>query len=187
MKGLYRLFLILTIIWMAVIFIFSSQNGALSSSTSGFFTGLVIDIFVPDFDAYDAIRQDEIMNMTSLIIRKTAHFAEFAILSCLSFMTALTKLWSWRTDNYISIHTKQARSDIFKSCRLRSFLWAIIFSSIYAVTDEFHQGFVDGRAPAITDVLIDCCGALFGALLITLIISRFYYKKYKVKRKKLPG
>lgn len=187
MKGLNRLFLILTIVWMAVIFIFSSQNGALSSSTSGFFTGLVIDIFVPDFDAYDSIRQEEILNMTSLIIRKTAHFAEFAILSCFSFMTALTKLWTWRTDGYITVHAKQARSDIFKSCRLKSGLWAVIFSSLYAVTDEFHQGFVDGRASAIIDVLIDCCGALFGALLITLIISRFYYKKYKVRRKKLPG
>ena len=187
MKGIYKLFLTLTIIWMVVIFVFSSQSGELSSSTSGFFTDIAIDIFVPDFDAYDIIEQEEIVTLTSFIIRKTAHFAEFAILSCFTFVTALSKLWIWRTDGYISISAKQARSDIFKSCRLKSGLWAYIFSTLYAVTDEFHQGFIDARVPAVTDVLIDSAGALFGALFITLVISRFYYTKYKVRRKKLPG
>lgn len=39
---------------------------------------------------------------------------------------------------------------------------------IYAVTDEFHQGFVDGRTPKVLDVLIDTAGGIAGAGIIVL-------------------
>ncbi len=187
MKRLHHIFFILTILWMVVIFIFSSQPSDISSGTSGFFTNIVLDIFVPDYDSYDAARQQEIYDMASLIIRKCAHFTEYAILSSFAFVTILSKRWMRRTDGYISVNTKQAHGDIFRSCRLRSLVVAVVFSILYAVTDELHQGFVDGRVPAPLDVAIDGLGALFGALVITLFISKYYHKKYKVRRKKLPG
>ena len=37
---------------------------------------------------------------------------------------------------------------------------------LYAITDEFHQTFVDGRIGTSRDVLIDTAGALTAAVLI---------------------
>lgn len=187
MKRLHQTFFILTILWMIVIFIFSSQPSDTSANTSGFFTNIVIDIFVPDYDSFDSIKQQEIYDTASFIIRKCAHFTIYVILSCLSFLTILTKRWIRHTDGYISVNNKQAYSDIFEACRLRSILGAILFSVIYAITDEIHQGFVDGRVPAVLDVAIDSFGALTGALFIAFFISKIYNKKYKVRRKRLPG
>ena len=34
---------------------------------------------------------------------------------------------------------------------------------LYAVSDEFHQGFTPGRTPAVSDVLLDGAGAAAGA------------------------
>ena len=41
----------------------------------------------------------------------------------------------------------------------RQLLLAWALSSLYSATDEFHQFFVPGRHPAITDVMIDSIGA----------------------------
>ena len=40
-----------------------------------------------------------------------------------------------------------------------SFGWAILISTLYGATDEFHQLFTPGRHGQVTDVLIDGFGA----------------------------
>ena len=47
----------------------------------------------------------------------------------------------------------------------RSLLLAWFLTTLYSATDEFHQGFVPGRHPALTDVLIDSTGAAVAMLL----------------------
>lgn len=72
------------------------------------------------------------------IIKKTAHFIEFFILSWLIFYSLRhTTGWS---------QAKIAAA-------------AFALAVIYAASDEFHQSFVPGRTPRIRDVLIDTCGA----------------------------
>lgn len=44
----------------------------------------------------------------------------------------------------------------------RAILLSIVFVCGYACTDEFHQIFVSGRSPEVTDVLIDTCGGALG-------------------------
>ena len=59
---------------------------------------------------------------------------------------------------------------------------AVILTSIYAVTDEVHQIFVDGRSCELGDWAIDTMGAIFGALgflIIIITIERI------IKRKKI--
>ncbi len=43
---------------------------------------------------------------------------------------------------------------------------AWLMAIVYAVTDEFHQSFVPGRTPRVTDVLIDAAGAALGIALV---------------------
>ena len=51
--------------------------------------------------------------------------------------------------------------------------------ALLAVTDEIRQYFVPGRAMQFTDMLIDFCGVLLGALLVTLIsyLSRRHWER----------
>ncbi|MBI5824417.1 MAG: VanZ family protein [Chloroflexi bacterium] len=49
---------------------------------------------------------------------------------------------------------------------------AWLFTVLYSATDEFHQSFVPGRHPALTDVLIfDNLGALFA------LSSHYFYRR----------
>lgn len=51
---------------------------------------------------------------------------------------------------------------------------------LYACTDEFHQLFVDGRTSQFTDVLIDTFGAILGVALINIIFC--CANKFRVKK-----
>ena len=60
---------------------------------------------------------------------------------------------------------------------------AIIFSLIYAFTDEMHQLFIPGRTGRLRDVAIDSIGMIVPALLIVkfdlwkLLLSPLHTKK----------
>lgn len=43
---------------------------------------------------------------------------------------------------------------------------AVLLSAAFAALDEFHQHFVAGRGPQVSDVLLDTCGAAVGSLLM---------------------
>jgi VanZ family protein len=82
---------------------------------------------------------------TDFVVRKGAHFLEYTGL-CILFSGA------W-------LFTKGKRQAPL----------SIICASAYAVTDEIHQIFVDGRSCEFRDWAIDTSGAVFGALIFLLI------------------
>jgi VanZ family protein len=49
-----------------------------------------------------------------------------------------------------------------------AFIIALLFASIYGITDEFHQSFVPGRDSSIGDVIADFSGAMIGCIGATL-------------------
>lgn len=78
-----------------------------------------------------------------LILRKATHFGEYL---------ALTTLWWWALRTRIGGR--------------RALAPAVAIAIAYAVTDEIHQTFVDGRVGTWRDVAIDTTGALTAAWLI---------------------
>ena len=50
---------------------------------------------------------------------------------------------------------------------------------VYAISDEVHQIFVDGRGAAVTDVMIDSGGAAIGASIAYVVIMRAIKKRLK--------
>ena len=78
-----------------------------------------------------------------LILRKLTHFGEYF---------ALTGLWWWALRTRIGDR--------------RALAIAVGIAIAYAIGDEFHQTFVDGRTGTWRDVLIDSAGALTAAWLI---------------------
>ena len=61
-------------------------------------------------------------------------------------------------------------------------LYAWIFGSLYAVTDEIHQIFVEGRSCEFSDMLLDSAGVLTG-LLIAAVIGILHAGKQNESRK----
>lgn len=99
--------------------------------------------------------------VSSFVVRKTAHFCEFALLSAL-------------LSNAIFASFEKKKAPII----------AFLLTALYAVSDEVHQIFVAGRACQVRDMLIDSAGALLGALFAYLMI--LLYKKH-IERKKENG
>ena len=81
--------------------------------------------------------------MIDLIGRKLVHMAEFGTL-CL--------LW-WR-----ALRTAAPPN--------RALAAAAAIAVLYAISDEFHQSFVDGRSGSALDVLIDTAGVAIAAVTI---------------------
>lgn len=46
--------------------------------------------------------------------------------------------------------------------------WGLVFTVLYAATDEYHQAFVPGRVGAWTDVALDGAGALLALTFVRL-------------------
>lgn len=88
----------------------------------------------------------------SFIVRKGAHFLEFAGL-CTLIYNAL-----YRSFGYF-----------------RPIL-SFTLTAAYAASDEFHQLFIEGRACRIFDWFVDCSGALT-ALLVLYLITAIFRKK----------
>ena len=51
----------------------------------------------------------------------------------------------------------------------RPWAWALVLAVLYAVTDEFHQGFVAGRHESALDVGIDAAGALIAVVAVRIV------------------
>lgn len=98
------------------------------------------------------------INVSPRFIRKAAHFGEFALLSF--FLTNAV---------FSTFNKKKAG------------VLAFFISCVYAVTDELHQLFSDGRACSVIDMLIDSSGALLGAIICSFIIL-IYIKQTERKR-----
>lgn len=49
--------------------------------------------------------------------------------------------------------------------------WVVIFSYLYAISDEIHQSFTPGRSPRFQDTLIDLIGILIGIFIFNKIFS----------------
>lgn len=136
---------ILIVFWMAFIFFMSNQPGDVSSKQSDFVV-VLMDMLGIDLNS-------RFGDLSTLIIRKGAHFTEYMILYFLAFN--LLRL-------YIS--------------KKKAYIYSLFIVFGYACTDEFHQLFIEGRSGQFKDVLIDTSGGTFGMVLIYLK-NKFFTKK----------
>lgn len=152
-------FIIITLIpvlaVMGTIFYFSSQTADASTVTSGGFVETAMNLIEKLFgelgDKYTTVE-----NTVTFIVRKAAHFLEFAALGF--FLNLHLGTWVKRKPR----------------------LWSFLVSVLYACSDEFHQNFVSERAMQLRDVFVDSAGALagiIGCVIIILIVKRIKKKK----------
>lgn len=145
-----------------MIFIFTMSSFGHTSSDAQ--SNLFVDFIAQNFPHVRHGLENNLISLITLIflVRKTAHFIEYAILGSLFFLN----LKSWQKP---------------KNSTSMNMLLSLIFSFLYACTDELHQIFVPGRSAQFRDVLIDTLGASFGALITYLIIKLFVKIKARSK------
>lgn len=144
--------LLLVIAVMGMIYGFSAQTGVESGAMSGRITTWVLNLVIPGFGDFPAEKQEAIRSTVGFVVRKLAHFSEYALLG-FSLM----------------LHIAQIQKKI--AVRL-PWLWAWGIGTLYAASDEWHQGFVAGRGPSLRDVMIDSAGVIAGTLLLLWILLR---------------
>lgn len=152
---LLRVVLFLLILSTAtVIFLFSAQDGERSTEQVDRVENAVTDTFLPDYDPEKPSEEktwvDEHLTM---LLRKCAHVIIFGLLGAWIYLFLLT----WRADP------------------LSHYFSALLLTLLYAVSDEIHQLFVEGRSGRFTDVLIDMCGAL--ALTTVILLITLYARR----------
>lgn len=157
-----KIFTLLTILWMIVIFNFSAQNATESTEISNSFGEMVGMILVEEYDTWSVEKQKEFAQMIDYPIRKGAHIAEYAILGLLLAGAIIGQ-------------------EKVKDTNKKEIVMSIIIGVIYACSDEIHQIFVPGRAGMIRDVLIDSVGVVLGVLGMDKILSWFLNRQYKAK------
>jgi VanZ family protein len=122
------------VIWMALIFTFSTDWFA-APNTSSFF-GPLLSWLIPGIAA-------ETIQIVHAALRKLGHWTEYFILAIL-LGAACKAQWpkqTWRN----------------------RFVTTVIITTLYAISDEWHQSFVPGRDADLHDVWADAIGAVAGA------------------------
>ena len=148
--------IILTLSVMSVIFILSADNADESNAKSDFFSDSLVYSILESFNLSD-VQIQQVIKYSVMIVRKTAHFAEYA---ALGFLLA----------------------SVFTSFYLKSKMLipiSFLTGTLYAVSDEIHQYFVPGRSCQISDMLLDSSGVLAGIFLLLILVSfyRFIHKR----------
>ena len=164
---------IFIIIWMSIIFIFSSMPSEESNEKSKATIKETIEIINPTpvskqneslsqtesgntEKGTETIKENNTQNQNEeqLIeklnkpLRKCMHATEYLILSIL--------ILNWLRNYEIK--------------EWKAIAISITTAFLYACTDEFHQLFIDGRTIQFTDVLIDTFGAILGVAMINVAI-----------------
>ena len=151
------IFLILSIVVAMTIFMFSNQDGEKSKTTSKGFTKEIVDVAPPTRNLEEEEKQ-QIVEDSQPVIRKIAHFSIYTVFGICLFN--FFKTFEWTTKKQV--------------------IFTLILSMLYAISDEIHQFFLDGRSPLIIDIFIDTFGALFGTVIVFVI--GYCLKKKKIKQ-----
>ena len=130
------------ILWVVVILVASTD--LMSAQHTSRFIGPFLRWLVPDIGP-EAVLQ------VQLVVRKTAHVLEYALL-------AMLLLRAFRAGQ--------------GSVRWSHIGRAVAVAALCAATDEFHQSFVASRTGSPADVLIDISGAIAGVAVFTLLVRR---------------
>ena len=147
-----RLITAIPIVIMAfLIFHFSAKTGEQSTGNSIYVTEQLDLLFQGNLVESGKFSLEGLNHY----IRKLAHVSEYAIFACF----AVIHMFTWVEE------------------KKRVYWLAVLISITYAATDEFHQLFVPGRSAEVRDVCIDGIGALIGAFISVVIITRMKQRR----------
>jgi len=146
-KNKRKIFLCLVVIMTLIIWVNSILPANISSTQSGFFTNIIQHIL-----SFLQVSMDT--EQLSLIVRKSAHFAQFFLLGIFWFLYLLSVM-----KNQNKVHW-----------------YAGLFCLFTAIIDESIQLFSEGRAFQFTDILIDFFGSMMAILALVFTLYLIHKK-----------
>lgn len=150
--------LILLVLLYIMIFFFSSENAEQSSDISVRVTKALLQIYYKIMGGGEGPAVEYTVSSTEGLIRKMAHFTEYAGVGFLSY--SMVAAW----------HGTVWKGQLF----------VVVQLIVSAGLDEFHQYFVPGRNAAFTDVLIDTAGGIAGMFVV--LAGTFLWNRKKQKK-----
>ena len=184
----------LIIIWMAVIFWFSSMPGDESNTKSKSTIKEAIETIIPRKKAKktEETKSNEVneisQNTQSQNQAETTTNPETKDANTTQIQQNQAKQKDLKEEQLIEKLNKPLRKCMhasvyfvlsilifnclktFKISGWKTVIIPIGIAFLYACTDEFHQLFIDGRTSQFTDVLIDTFGAILGVAMINVAI-----------------
>ncbi|WML58895.1 VanZ family protein [Neobacillus sp. PS2-9] len=146
--GKRKWWFIAAIIWMTGIFC-ATQLPYFTGENTSKTIEKVVDTEHKSIDTPSA--DHGVIEVLNFLIRKATHLTAFGILALLLFKSLETTRFPY--------------------------ILAWILTTLYAMSDEYHQSFMPGRTAAFKDVLIDSFGAL-----VVLSLVNYFKKKMLVKK-----
>ena len=150
---------ILTLLWMLLIFWFSAKP-AVQSARESHEVGMWIGRIMMRLhgEQWTNAELEQFAVGADFLVRKGAHMSEYAVLGFL--MSGAWGVWDRRNRHVI-----------------RRAVFGLLSVALYAVSDEAHQIFVPGRSGQVTDILLDSAGAAAGVLLAVGLLLLYRRKK----------
>lgn len=191
-----KVFLILMLLWMALIFFYSSRQADVSAEDSGRIGITLGRIFISDFEEWPEEEQQEFAARIDHPVRKTAHAAEYAVLGFLAAGACAGTAGSAGTSRSSGMAGSSGVAESAgtaessgvagrtgngarRKFRKEMFLpWLI--AALYAASDEIHQLLVPGRSGQLSDVILDSAGALAGVAAFTVLCWLINRRKARV-------
>lgn len=133
------------ILWIGIIFFLSSSQGSMSETSR---------IIRPILEFLFPGASPETISFYHGVIRKFAHFAEYAVLGFLAFRASLRSRF-----------------------QDRPFVASILLALAIAVIDETGQSFSAERTGSVVDVLIDVAGACCAIAIVWLVGKRPLFRR----------
>ena len=138
----------------AFIFSMSAEPATVSGDRSTGIAEQILSAVVSDWEQMELHAQNEMLSSADHILRKITHFCIYTALGALLCLASLG----------------------FDATRRVHVLRSLLIGVLYAASDEWHQAFVPGRGPAVTDVLLDSAGVLCGIAVMVLIAESILQK-----------
>jgi len=137
-----------TVCWAILIFDLSTEG--FGSSFTEFLLSQLLSLFQIHVSP-------ETLQLLNLLVRKLAHFTEYAIFAQLLYVSLIeVDELEWRP---------------------RAAFWSAVIAGAYSLTDEFHQLFVPNRTASLIDCAIDTIGAIVGLVVVYLVTQRLQANK----------
>lgn len=184
------------LLWMALIFFYSSRQADVSAEDSGRIGITLGRIFISDFEEWPEEEQQEFAARIDHPVRKTAHAGEYAVLGFLAAGACAGTAGSAGTSRSSGMAGSSGVAESAgtaessgvagrmgngarRKFRKEMFLpWFI--AALYAASDEIHQLFVPGRSGQLSDVILDSAGALAGVAAFTVLCWLINRRKARV-------
>jgi VanZ family protein len=143
----------------AFIFANSAQTAEASTTISSEVSNGIFTVLWAEYSELPETEQIVIIKDSQLLVRKSAHFVAYFVLAfCIC-----------------------GAMNTYKLKKIMIILFSWCGATAYAVSDEVHQLFVEGRAGRAYDVVLDSAGAASGVALLMLFMMLYNFSKRRSK------